>query len=335
MKYINKNIRFVTVLLWIVFSIRLLEAVDIQVANDFSNIVSTEIISLRFNLAPEDQAIYKEFLRFSIDLDNVELKNWHALTEPTEQYVPLFRQNKKLYSESFSIEINLRLWRKGSAVTAENLKKANLYVVCVALDKRGENVTYNVVLPLWTEVVVGEGEHVVAENRDDSKSQKVAKDYDDKTVDRNSESAPTRGEILLDELNSIYLSLLKGLKNFLSSAFFVKFYILLWMLLLLFCFGKLFFSWPLVEAWRFIIFLWLSSSFYYMQSFFSLPILLSFFSAMCLVAAVYCLSLTRKPETLGEKFKNLLGLILAILTLPLFVKACLLGGYFGFDKWLR
>ena len=328
MKYINKFIIFFVSYFVITLHFVCVNAVDIQIANDFSNILSTETISLRFNLSAEDQAVYKEFLRFSIDLDNVELKNWHALIRYTEQYIPLFRQNKKLYSDSFNIEINLRLWRKGAVVTEEYLKKANLYVVCVVLNKRGENVSYNVVLPLWTGDTEKKEVPVVAvENVDKQKDQEVLEHEEVEVV--------SRGEIVWSGLTSVYDSLLLGFKNFLKSAFFGKFYVLLWMLVLLFCLGRLFFSWPLIEFWRFIFFLWLISSFYFMQFIFSLSALLLIFSVVCLAIAVYCLRLTRKPETFGEKFKNLIGLILAILALPLFVKACLLGSYFGVDKWLK
>jgi membrane-associated HD superfamily phosphohydrolase len=135
---------------------------------------------------------------------------------------------------------------------------------------------------------------------------------------------------LLDKENDIFkkiddafLQLSNLFKKLLSSQIFLNFYMLLSLIIFLIIFSLHFFSWQMNDKKWFIVFLWFLSSFYFLRCVISPKIMATSLIIFSFIVAIYCLKDESSPRTFGDKMKVLIGTILAIMILPLIVKACL------------
>jgi len=331
---INYFVKSVLIFLYGTFFWGTCSAVDIQLASDFPGVFATSSTSIRFNLTKEDLAVYRDFLRFSIDVDGVELKSWRASIQPIEQYVPIFGRAKKLYTESFNVEIGLRFDKN---LSEKDFKNSNLCVACLVLDRDGKNKVCNVVLPLQESIL--EEKHSESNKLETNLNSEDFKAFSTQDTVVNSISVQKNRKLymadseneIFEKIDNVFAQILESFKSFLDSDVFFKIYLFLCLIVFLIMFCWYFFSWAVNDFKKFFIFLWAFANFYYLRTFVSELSILVSLAVVSLVVSIYCLKQNFKPETFGQKFKILIGTILAMTVLPLLVKACLINDLY----WMR
>lgn len=58
----------------------------------------------------QDDALYKDYITFSSDNDQISITQWSAQVDPTAVYDPMFKENKRIYTSDvpFTIDVTLK-----------------------------------------------------------------------------------------------------------------------------------------------------------------------------------------------------------------------------------
>jgi len=331
------------------FCSQTLNSFQLFVQNSLDDIVLSKRILVRIELEKTDQYLYKDSLRFSIDVPGIELKSWHASIHPTMQYSLLFKRNKLIYPESFTAEIVFTLGHELSdplqipEKIVNRLRDANMYVAGLVYGKDGKNSAQTAMVSCYKKDDKKNGDHsVLAHNNliaQDNLERHQDHDYFDDTL--NQETIEQLGSELLffNELLVVWKKITQPVKQFIGSKSFSIWYMILLVLWVLFLI-KRYFRWmrfviPFRGVWekeirRFLGFLVIGASFYWASLLIDLYVILYSFACFLFICSCYYLKQTPNSTTFLGKLKIIIGFFCAFLVLPVFLKAFFLQKYLLF-----
>jgi len=321
-----------------------LKPFQLFVQNSVEDMVVSKRILVRVELDKSDQYIYKDSLRFSIDVPGIELTSWHASIHPTTQYSLLFKRNKLIYPESFTAEITFTLGDRSlepehlpghvqehQEHIVDRLTDANMYVACLVYGKDGKNKAQTVMVSCHQHK-----NHKNHKNHNESKqaglfsaSESFEDEHSHDRRDRqdNGDNNEVRIEslgseiIFFNELFVVWQKLTEPVKQFIGTSSFFIWYMIVLLLCILFAI-KPYFRWmrfviPVRGIWekeikRFLLVLVTSASFYFVSFLVALHIVLYSFACFLLLCSLYYLKETAYSTTFLGKLKIIIGFFCAL-----------------------
>jgi len=312
------------------FCFRAIMPVQLFIQNSLEDMVMSKRIQVRIELDKTDQYIYKDSLRFSIDVPGIELKSWQASIHPTTQYSLLFKRNKLIYPTSFTAEI-LFNFNGQLEQLREQFPDANMYVACLIYGKDGKNSARTLMVSCYAPKSLYDNKQTGTSGASELLESKH--DHDQQNhEDRNTIKIEKLGSELLffNELFIVWKKLTDPVKQFLGSSAFFVWYIILLLLSILFSI-KPYFRWmrfiiPFRGIWekelkRFVWLLVTGASFYFLSSLLELYIILYSFACFLLICSFYYFRETTYSTTFLGKLKIIIGFICALFVLPILLKA--------------
>jgi hypothetical protein len=121
------------------------------VVNNFADITKSQKIQLTIDL-DSGEGIYSDYMHFLIDHGAIKVRDWKTEESPRLEYVPSFRQNRKIYFNSFDVDINLDFLQQEK----NSFKMPNLYLSCLLLDTNGKTKPKYLLISLNKEVLKNE-----------------------------------------------------------------------------------------------------------------------------------------------------------------------------------
>ncbi len=123
--------------------------VRLQLTNDCADMLVSKKICIRMVLEAHEQGLYKDLLRFSVDVPSLLLVGWHIMQVPALQYVLSFKRAKKIYNESCGAEFFIDFPKDVSTEQrVKTLTGASFYVSGMILQKDGTNKSFDLSVPL-------------------------------------------------------------------------------------------------------------------------------------------------------------------------------------------
>src|SRR3990167_8316809 len=58
---------------------------------------------------PQGDALYADYLQFSVDNPHVTLSKWHSSIEPVQKYDNSFKATKAIYNKPFQIQMDAKI----------------------------------------------------------------------------------------------------------------------------------------------------------------------------------------------------------------------------------
>jgi hypothetical protein len=113
-------------------------AIDVTLTQDFDSIVLQKKIDLRFSLDPCEQGVLKSSLQFSIDSPFVMLSSWQSIEKPSVIYAPTFKKTHKMFTDSFSGVLFFDCRDLSINERKNLLREAAVYVVGLVIKKDGK-----------------------------------------------------------------------------------------------------------------------------------------------------------------------------------------------------
>jgi len=314
-------------------------AVELAITNDISNILNSKKICIRLSLNPQDQAIYSNSLNFSVDHPDITVTSWECKQNPTVQYVTRFKRAKKLYTQSLTCELMLN-FESNNKTALQNLSESNLYISCIVLNKNGMSQPVSLAKALddgFSLIDTGTYNNLFSNNLNYDTIKTFTKNYfDNKNPDNknqgdknkldkkfNTPQKPVQetANIIIDNLKSIWVTLVSKLKSFFTSINYLFFYLIIFILMILLLFKKLN---PrniwLIEIRRFLVISWILSTYSFLNIFIPQYIFFTIFAVLIAPISMYYIFTARTESTL-DKLKSFIGFALAISMLPLLIKA--------------
>lgn len=308
------------------FIVQTLDAYQLYVQGSIQDMMASKRMHVRIMLDPTEQYIYKDSLRFSIDVPGIELKSWHASINPTQQYSLLFKRNKFVYPESFTAEIIFNAEKQA----LDQVDEANMYVAALVYGKDGKNKANTVMVSLNQK----DGAGVPEEQKQISDSIMTGTGATEMTDDVKKPIVEELGTefAFFRELFGIWTRLVAPGKQFIGSRAFFLWYLVLLLVFILFVLKRRY-RWlryviPFQGVWekelrRFFGFVVGGASFYFLQFLIPMHIVLYALAVFLLITACYYLKKTPYSETFLGKLKALLGFLLAAAILPVLIKGFL------------
>ncbi|MFH1254209.1 MAG: hypothetical protein V1646_02135 [bacterium] len=315
-------------------------AVELAITNDISNILNSKKICIRLSLNPQDQAIYSNSLNFSVDNPDITVASWECKQNPTMQYVTKFKRVKKLYVQPLTCEIALNFESDNKKTTLQNLSESNLYISCIVLNKNGmsqpvslakalddgfsiiDTGTYNNAFrnTLNYDFIKTFTQNYLQNQKTDAHNS-PDKNETDKKLGVQQKPVPETANIIIDNLKSIWGTLVSKLKSFFMSLNYIFLYLIIFILMILLFFKKLS---PrnilLIEIRRFLVMSWILSTYSFLNIFIPQYIFFTIFAVLIAPISMYYI-FTARTESTQDKLKSFIGFALAISMLPLLIKA--------------
>ncbi|MFA6990938.1 MAG: hypothetical protein WC192_02670 [Candidatus Babeliales bacterium] len=317
-------------------------AVELAITNDISNILNSKKICIRLSLDPQDQAIYSNSLNFSVDHPEITVVSWECKQNPTMQYVTKFKRIKKLYTQSLSCEVALNFESDNKKAALQNLSKSNLYISCIVLNKNGMSQPVSLAKALddgFSLIDTGTYSNLFSNNLNYDTIKTFTKNYfDNKNPDNKNQGdknetnkklntpqkpIPEPANIIIDNLKSIWRTLVSKMKSFFTSLNYIFLYLIIFILMILLLFKKLNSRniW-LIEIRRFLGLCWILSTYSFLKLLIPQYIFFAIFAVLIAPISMYYIFTARTESTL-DKLKSFIGFALAMSMLPLLIKAYL------------
>lgn len=307
--------------------------VRLQLTNDCADILVSKKVCIRIVLEEHEQGLYKDMLRFSVDVPSLLLVGWHVVQIPSLQYVLSFKRAKKIYNESCNAEFFIDFSKNIS--TEQRIKilsSASFYVSGMILQKDGTNKTFDLSIPLdqqglsltqtTTGVNVPSGfETLVTGTHSNVFVPETHQKLESFDVENRS----------VDRVLTVWRKIVTGLRSLYESEGFILWYLVFLSLCLLLILKKY------VRVMRFFIPLWgyPEQELRRLLIWICLGATIVMFRTKCkeshilLALAIFFVFpaldyICASQETFWGRFKSLLGFVLAMSIIPLIVKALIL-----------
>jgi hypothetical protein len=111
-------------------------AIELAVLNDIAEMVKSKKIILKVAFSPSEKLVYREMLRFSSSNQHIVLRFWKASAAAKTEYVASFHQPKRVFTESFELELTFEALDVEEVFLPLVLEQTNVAVSYVALGKQ-------------------------------------------------------------------------------------------------------------------------------------------------------------------------------------------------------
>lgn len=118
-------------------------ALDIKLLSSLADIALTNKIFIRFDLSPQDNALFKDTIRISSDNTALQVIKWNMLEQPTNKYFSAFRKNKRIFTQSCTAQVIVAI-NDHSA----DFDQTHLHIAGISGRIDGKNYPYSFVIPL-------------------------------------------------------------------------------------------------------------------------------------------------------------------------------------------
>lgn len=129
-------------LLLLIFS-PALHALDIKLLSSPADILATNKAFVRFDLSPQDSALFKDTIKISSDNTAFQVIKWNILAQPISKYFSAFRKNKRIFTESCTAQITVAVNDHMSA-----FEQTHLHIAGIFGRTDGKNYPYSFVIAL-------------------------------------------------------------------------------------------------------------------------------------------------------------------------------------------
>jgi hypothetical protein len=322
-------------------------ALRVEIINSHADILAARKVCLRLLFDPDDQAVYKDTIRFSVDTTQLTLLRWMTSQQHVLQYIPSFKCNKKAYIESVHCEIFIDISK-----ACLSLDGIFLYVACIILKKDGRNVPVNTCVALGMCDQELSLDTVRVTSWEQLHNNFIASnDYSGVLIHNNSGSVRKTGVPVnllkeenktLDELLTLWRRALASFRAVTHTSWYLHGYLFLLCLLLLLYLKKRFYFLRYViwiyGAWekelrRFLLFLWMSLTIGLFSLWIPEYIVLGMLAVFFVPLTFYYISAGQ--ETFLGRLKSLIGFILGASIIPLLVKAFLIKNAVMFTAFFK
>ena len=109
-------------------------ALELAVLNDITEMVKSKKIMLKVAFSPSEKLVYREMLRFSSSNRLIVLRFWKASAAAKKEYVASFHQPKRVFTESFELELTFEALNVDEGALPRVLAQTNVAISYVALD---------------------------------------------------------------------------------------------------------------------------------------------------------------------------------------------------------
>jgi hypothetical protein len=325
-----------------------LYSLNVYITNDNADIINSKKICVRLSFDSGEAAIYKDTLCISIDTPSIDLNSWRTTAQAPVFYVPNFKKNKKLFTESFNLEILIDFEHKDKQNQMKTLHESHLSISSLLLTKAGNIKAENVVVPLKVSDFVEDLSLTVTTSTLGMISNYTftllpyQRSFECFNHTKHFVGKQDVNEVLIiDRTKDLWEALRQQVYILFSSFSFYKWYSILWLflLVLLLCLfhPKLRYVVSLCSCWYrelvilvsvllFIFSWWLLQG--YMVSYVWYGVL----GVFCIPSS--CYYLWGGTETFLDRLKVLIGIIFAIALLPLLVLAYMYNN-FNLIHWVK
>ncbi|MBM3886326.1 hypothetical protein FJ364_00190 [Candidatus Dependentiae bacterium] len=112
------------------------DSLELNVLNDLHEMANAKKIQLKVSFSPTDKLVYREMLRFSSSNPAIVLRYWKASAPATSEYVAAFHQPKKVFAESFVLELTFDVSEHEQVDVVAQLARTNIAVSFVSLESK-------------------------------------------------------------------------------------------------------------------------------------------------------------------------------------------------------
>lgn len=322
---------------------------SIYITNDTADMVSARKICARLSFDPDDAAIYKDTLCLSVDAPELELKGWRTPAQAPVLYVANFKKNKRLFTESFNLEILIDFDEKDRKKQLKVLGESYLSISSLLLTKDGKNKAENVIVPLKTSEPLEDFSLTMTTTSLGLLSHYTStllpyqRSFDVFAATKHFIYKNNANEILvIDRTKDLWSVMRQQFGKIVDSFSFYKWYSVLWIILLLLLLRLFYpvfrFIVPLSSLWYrevvlLICILLFVSSWWLLRAFVAPSLWYGVLAVLCVPGG--CYYLWGGTETFLDRLKVLLGIVFAVSLLPLLVLACMHNNFAFFIRCLK
>ena len=202
--------------------------------------INSKKVCARLSFDPDEEALYKDTLCFSVDTPDLELKGWRTMAVAPSLFVANFKRQRRLFIESFNVEILIDFEKTNKRAQAEILTGSALSVSSLMLSKHGTNKAENVVVPLKVANLVEDLALTVTTStlgllpEYTSTLLPYQRSFEIFKGSKKLVSKQAIDEVLIiDRIKDLWMLLRMNIIDWISSISFFKLYFILWVLLLL------------------------------------------------------------------------------------------------------
>lgn len=134
----------------LVHIVGLVHGFTVHVVNDISTMISSKTMCIRVDLDDDERALIKDSLCLSVDIPGIELTEWRTSIAAHVVYVPLFKKNKRLFTESFDAYISMQFDEKNNDTLAACMQGGALIISALTITTFGVNRAASVAVELGT-----------------------------------------------------------------------------------------------------------------------------------------------------------------------------------------
>ncbi|MBS1987629.1 hypothetical protein JST56_01405 [Candidatus Dependentiae bacterium] len=134
---------FLSCLMAAIASLPAVHALDIKLLSSSAEIAATNKAFVRFDLSPQDSALFKDTIKISSDNTTLQVIKWNMLEQPTSKYFSAFRKNKRIFTQSCTAQITVAINDHSKL-----FEQTHLHIAGISGRTDGKNYPYSFVIPL-------------------------------------------------------------------------------------------------------------------------------------------------------------------------------------------
>jgi len=125
-----------------------LQALSVEITNDFDDMVLSKKIWVRLSFDEKVRGVVKNSLQFSVDHMPMRLISWHPLPHAVKVFSESFKRTKALFTDSFTGWLSFSCDEKNIEKLKNDLSDVHLYLSCFIMSKKGTVQPWTAHVPL-------------------------------------------------------------------------------------------------------------------------------------------------------------------------------------------